>query len=118
MLQKFYAYGFRGPIFDLIDDYLKDRMQYVFWDKKGSTLLKITTRVRPRSVLGCILFLFYINDLPECAKKNSQIAIFADDKSLVKAGKRKESQIQEDIEKMTVWFTPKTLTVMLQNAKL
>ena len=29
-LQKFYAYGLRGPIYDLIDEYLKDRVQYIF----------------------------------------------------------------------------------------
>ena len=44
-------------------------------------------------------------------KKYNQIALFADDTSLVKAGKRKEYQIQEEIKKMAVWFTSNRLTV-------
>ena len=43
--QKINAYGLRGPVYIIIDDYLKDKMQYVFWDNKRSTRLKFTTAV-------------------------------------------------------------------------
>ena len=111
MLHTFYAYGFRGPIFDSIDDYSKDRMQYVFPDKKRSTLLKITTGVPQGSILATFLFLIYINDLTENAKNSNQIAKFADDISLVKAVKRNECRLHEDLDKMAVWFTSNRLTV-------
>ena len=44
-------------------------------------------------------------------EKNNQITVFTDDTSLVIARKRKECQIQRDIEKMAVWFTWSKLTV-------
>ena len=89
LLQKIYAYGFRGPIHDLVHEFLKDRMQYVFWDQKRSTPLKITTGVPQRSVLGQFLFSIYIKDSLEYAKNTNQVAMFADDISLVKTGERK-----------------------------
>ena len=64
LLQKLYAYGFRGAIYDSIDVYLK-RMHYNFWAIKKSTPLKIFTKVPQRSVSRYFLFSIYINDLPE-----------------------------------------------------
>ena len=86
-------------------------MHNVFWDKKRSTRLKVTTGVLQRSVLGPFLFLIYLNDLLDYPKNNNHFAMFADDTSLLKTGKPKECQIQEDIDNLAVWFTSNRLTV-------
>ena len=52
-----------------------------------------------------------MKNLNEYAKNYNEIAIFADDTSLVKASKRKECQIQQDVDKMAVRFTSNRITL-------
>ena len=73
--------------------------------------MKITTGLIQGLFFVHFLFLIYINDLPEYVKNSNQVARLADDSSAVKASKRKECQIQEDIDKLTVWFAADWLTV-------
>ena len=55
-----------------------DRSQYVSENGHTSDHLKITCRVPQGSVLGPLLFLIYINDLPNVSKLPT-LYIFADD---------------------------------------
>ena len=60
LLRKLHAYGLRRPLYDFFENYLKHRMQYVFWDKKNLNTLdnyhKGTPRVSFRTFLVSILY--------------------------------------------------------------
>ena len=77
LLNKLEHYGIRGVCHKLFSGYLENRKQYVCVNNVKSSLQRIKSGVPQGSVLGPILFLFYINDLPNAL--SSPPRLFADD---------------------------------------
>ena len=80
LLHKLKSYGISGQIFGLISPILSNRRLRVVLDGKSSQEYPVNAGVPQGSILGPILFLLYINDLPDNVICN--IAIYADDTTL------------------------------------
>ena len=80
LLIKMDHYGIRGKLLDWMKDFLSGRKQQVVVNGESSTKEKVTSGVPQGTILGPLLFLIYINDLPDRVK--SQIRLFADDSHL------------------------------------
>ena len=80
LLTKLNACGVRGNDLALLSKYLIVRKQYVHIDGCHSSPRTVTARVPQRSILGPILFLLFINDVPLAA--HSTVDIYADDTTL------------------------------------
>ena len=81
LLSKLKQYGVRGSVLSLFEDYLTGRYQYVVVNGKCSEMKPVTIGVPQGSVLGPIIFLIYMNDLPDVSLE-SKFSLFADDTTL------------------------------------
>ena len=80
LLFKSKTYGVEGDLLLLFKNYLKNCKQRVILNGQTSASGKVNSGVLQGSVLGPLLFLIYINDLPDGI--TSMCKIFADDTSL------------------------------------
>ena len=84
LLRKLHQYDFGGNLLTWLESYLYNRFQRVtILGATSSPLLTVTSGVPQESILGPMLFLLYVNSLPD-AVRSSQIAAFADDTKIFK----------------------------------
>ena len=104
LIFKLQTYGIDGKLLKLLKSYLKDRQQRVLLNGQTSSWKNVLAGVPQGSVLGPLLFLICINDLPDGL--TSIFKIFADDTSLFsKVINKKKSEVEpnKDLKLISQW---------------
>ena len=103
LLWKLHQYGIRETALAWIRAFLGNRSQTVVLVGEESGSVPVTSGVPRGSVLGPILFLVYINDLPD--ELSSKVRLFADDTAvyLTIGGSENGKGLQNDLDRLSMW---------------
>ena len=103
--------GICGKYYGLIHSLLNDRHQRVVLNGRCSNWSKIKAGVPQGSIMGALLFLVYINDLPESLTTNAKL--FPDDTSLfsvVHDSTLSSVSLNNDLLKISQWAYQRKMT--------
>ena len=112
LLEKMSCLGFAGKTIAWFTSYLTNRSFIVNVGKESSSPGKLSCGVPQGSILGPLLFLLYVNDMPQAV--NSELLLYADDTCLIYMGKniqKIEEQLNSDFTSLCEWFIDNKLSV-------
>ena len=121
LLRKLNNFGILDgtPTHNLLRNYLSGRTQAVKLNGAWSSSRSIRTGVPQGSILGPLLFILYVNDLPDCIR-HSNCVTYADDTTVFASSsisKNIEFALNEDMRRVCAWFQANRLKVNVDKTK-
>ena len=115
LLSKLEKYGIRGHALDWFCSFLTNRQQYVSIDNENSDTKLIEYGVPQGSILGPLLFLLFINDIPKCSDL-FKFTLYADDSTLSTCIRENEIDrdtkiINTELHKVYLWLSANKILI-------
>ena len=111
LLLKLWKAGVVGSLWRWFREYLSNRYQNMCINGSNSPMLPVISGVPQGSILGPLLFLLYINDLPSSIV-HSETFLFADDTKYLRpiSSSNDHFLLQSDLDLLSKWSTEWKLT--------
>ncbi len=103
LLKKLHGYQIQGRVHAWVKEFLTGRHQRVVVNNTQSDEERVLSGVPQGSVLGPVLFLIFINDLPDTI--DASVRIFADDTKIFSKIENRNDQkkLQENLSRLEQW---------------
>ncbi len=119
LLYKLAQYGLSTTALSWVSNYLSSRKQCTVYKGKSSELKTVSCGVPQGSILGPLLFIIYLNDLPQVVL-NSKIALYADDTVIYYQSNSVDEirlMLQEDLSLVSNWMNVNMLSLNVDKSK-
>ena len=119
LIKKLAHFGINGTPLEWFTSYLTGRSQYVELDGVSSNVLSLSTGVPQGSILGPLVFLIYMNDIPYCTKYFNFI-LYADDTTLsntIQIPSMYPLNINDELAKVYDWLAVNKLSLNVKKTK-
>jgi hypothetical protein len=105
LLTKIQRFGINGRTLEWFRSYLSNRMQYTVVNDATSTEIPVLSGVPQGSILGPLLFIIYINDMPSNVDVRCPIQLYADDSKISSTIDSYHDcyRLQEQLERLVRW---------------
>ena len=120
LLRKLNAYGIQNAELAWFTDYLSGRKQRVVLNSVPSEWARVTMGVPQGSILGPLLFLLFVNDLPDVVQETS-INLFADDTAIYSADSDPSvlgERVEKDLGRVALWIHSNGLRLNVAKTQL
>ena len=103
LMMKLKAYGITDPILGWVMNFLENRTQQISVEGETSDWKEVTSGIPQGSVLGPLLFVIFINDLPDTLSTDTYL--FADDTKIFHVIKNENDhqKLQDNLDSMEEW---------------
>jgi hypothetical protein len=120
LIKKLQAFGINSNLISWTTSFLSNRKHCVRVNGKFSQWKAVLSGIPQGSILGPLLFIIYINDLPDICEGDVGMYLFADDAKLFKFIKSRAdcSVLQTNLDKLQEWSNNWLLKLNVKKCKV
>jgi hypothetical protein len=127
LLNKLHCYGIRGVCYAWCESYFVNRKQKVCLlsnsseDVSSSNWERIVSGVTQGSILGPMLLIIYLNDLPYSLDHEGTLVLYVDDTSVLITAKNYaelKNKVKPVLASMIEWFSANVLSLNMEKTNI